>query len=407
MILKIAWRNIWRNRLRSAVVIGAIIVGVWAGIFVISLSMGISESRTKSQLENFTSHIQVHNKEFRVDQKIAYTLENEDEIENTLKSDPQITAFSRRFIVAEAMLESTKGISNLSLVGVDPEMEKKVTTMSEKVIEGSYFGPIKGTPILVSKRVADKYELEPESTMLIKFTNVHGDQVAKKFRVCGIYETVNMQHDLSTVYVLNTDLFALLNMDKPAYHEIAMLTKDRRDALAISKSLEKKIKSPNVVEYWGKISPDLGYAEEMMGTSLTIVMSIFMIGLLFGIINTMLMAVLERTRELGMLMSIGMNRYRIFLMIMFETLFLALVGGPIGIVLAYLTVAYFGQAGIDLSIVGEGMSSFGADSIMYPMIDPSYYPQIAIMVIITALIAAIFPARKALKLKPAEAVRAL
>lgn len=406
MILKIAWRNIWRNRLRSSVVIGATVVGIWAGVFVLSLSMGINESRTKSQLENFTSHIQIHQKDFATDGKIGYVIKDVPKIEQILRTDKQITAFSKRFIVSEAMLESTKGITNLFLTGVDPAQEQKVTRISEKMIEGSYLDAREGVPVIVGKRLAEKYDLEPESSMLIKFTDEHGEQVAKKFRVCGIFETVNMQHDLSTVYVRNEDLFALLHME-PGYHEIAMLTTDRKEALAIANNLQKKLSADNVVEYWGRISPDLGYAEEMMGTSLTIIMSIFMIGLLFGIINTMLMAVLERTRELGMLMSIGMNRTRVFLMIMFETLFLAMVGGPIGLLLAWATVMYFGKHGIDLSIVGEGMSSFGADSIMYTQIDPEFYPQIVLMVVFTALIAAIFPARKALKLRPSEAVRAL
>jgi len=151
----------------------------------------------------------------------------------------------------------------------------------------------------------------------------------------------------------------------------------------------------------------LAYADEMMGQTVYIFMSIIMIALLFGIINTMLMAVLERKRELGMLMSIGMNKTKLFTMIVTETVLLAIIGGPLGVLLAYASVHYFGAVGIDISIVGEGMKSFGMDSMLYPMIENKYYPQIAIMVIITAIFAALFPARRALSLKPAEAVRSL
>lgn len=406
MIPKIAWRNIWRNRLRSLVVISAIIVGVWSGIFVISLSKAIENSRAKTQLENFTSHIQIHDEAFANDQKLNYVIQNENNIENVLKKNKAIVSYCKRYIISEAMLETTKGVTSLELIGINPKEERTVTKMYDKIIDGTYFSTNEKNQVIIGKRLANKYDLETGDRMLIKFTNIHGTQVAKKFRISGIFETVDMQHDLRTVYAKNADLWNLLNI-QPAYHEIAILTNNHKEAQNISESLKKEIKAPNQVEYWGEVSPDLGYADEMMDSMLLIVMSIFMVGLLFGIINTMLMAVLERTRELGMLMSIGMNKIRVALMIMFETLFLALVGGPIGILLSYLTIQYFGKVGIDLSIVGEGMNSFGSDSVIYPILETGSYPEVAVMVIITSLVASIFPARRALKLKPAEAVRAI
>jgi putative ABC transport system permease protein len=108
-----------------------------------------------------------------------------------------------------------------------------------------------------------------------------------------------------------------------------------------------------------------------------------------------------------MLLSVGMKKSSVFVMIILETMFLALVGGPAGIIAGHFTVQYFGTYGLDLSVVAEGMKEYGMGSIIYPTIDPSAYIDITIMVIVTAVVAALYPARKALKLKPAEAVRAL
>ncbi|HIB90533.1 TPA: FtsX-like permease family protein [Candidatus Poribacteria bacterium] len=161
------------------------------------------------------------------------------------------------------------------------------------------------------------------------------------------------------------------------------------------------------IRSWDEISPELGYANELMGTAILIFIGIIMLALAFGIINTMLMAVLERKRELGMLMSVGMNRLKVFTMIVVETIFLALMGGPLGLAFGYFTIQYFGTNGIDLSIVGEGMESFGVGMIVYTSMEAAKYAEVGIMVIITAILSSIYPAYKALKLNPAEAVRAI
>jgi len=161
------------------------------------------------------------------------------------------------------------------------------------------------------------------------------------------------------------------------------------------------------VQYWGEISPELSYSDEMMTMALYIYMGIIMLALLFGIINTMLMAVLERKRELGMLMSVGMTKTKVFGMVLVETFVLALVGGPIGMLAGHITVIYFGRKGINVAALGEGMNALGFDSIIYTQLPATSYIDIAVMVIITALLAALYPARKALKLNPAEAVRAI
>ena len=406
IIVKIAWRNIWRNRLRSWVVIMSIILGIWAGVFMVALSFGMNESRAKSQINSFISDMQIHHKEYKVDYKLKYTIPDVQQIEEQLNKNLKVKAYSKRLLVKEAMLVSSKINQGLSIIGVDPEKEKKVTDLHAKLIKGEYFPEIKGKAVLIGKKLADKLKADIKSKVIVRYQDVDGNIIQTKFKVVGIFETSNSNFDESSIYVRNKNLAKLVNL-KDQYHEIAVRTTNKIEAKGLEDELQPQFSGDTKVEYWGEVSPDLAYADEMMGQTLYIFMGIIMIALLFGIVNTMLMAVLERKRELGMLMSIGMNKVKIFLMIVTETIMLAIVGGPLGILLAYLSVYYFGKTGIDISIVGEGMKSFGMDTMLYPTIENQYYPQIAVMVIITAIIAAIFPARKALKLKPAEAVRSL
>jgi ABC-type antimicrobial peptide transport system permease subunit len=136
---------------------------------------------------------------------------------------------------------------------------------------------------------------------------------------------------------------------------------------------------------------------------LYVIVGIILVALLFVVLNTMLMAVLERTREIGMLMAIGMDKARVFRMIMYETIFMSMVGVPIGLFISWLSVTVFGQTGIDLS--AAEYENLGYASIIYPRMDFQSYVVVAIMVLVMAFVASLYPAIKALRLKPVEAIR--
>ena len=119
----------------------------------------------------------------------------------------------------------------------------------------------------------------------------------------------------------------------------------------------------------------------------------------------MLMAVLERTRELGMLRAIGMNKSRTFSIVMIETVFLTMVGAPGGLLLSWLCIAYFGNVGIDLSAFAQGLNQYGIGTVVYPSLSWSYYLNIMLMIALAALLSALYPAWRTLKLKPVQAIR--
>ena len=135
--------------------------------------------------------------------------------------------------------------------------------------------------------------------------------------------------------------------------------------------MKSQLKGVNIKD-WKKIAPELAYADEVMETWLFLIMIIIMLALIFGIINTMLMAVFERRKELGMLMAIGMNKSKVFTLILVETFFLSLVGAPTGMILGALTINLTSETGIDLSIVGDGLQSVGLSNIIYPIIEPNF-----------------------------------
>jgi ABC-type lipoprotein release transport system permease subunit len=159
------------------------------------------------------------------------------------------------------------------------------------------------------------------------------------------------------------------------------------------------------IRNWKEIDPLLAMVNDFMDLWMYMFMGIILLALGFGIINTMLMAILERTRELGMLAAIGMNKRRLFFMIMLESVFLSLTGGLLGIILGTLLTVYTNHTGINLGSMAEGFEKIGYSPILFPSLDPLFFINLTLMVIVTGILAAVYPARHALKLRPADAIR--
>ncbi len=403
MLITIAWRNIWRNKVRSLVVIIAIALGLWGGVFFSSFSWGMNDSRAKNMIETQLSHIQIHTPAYKDEPKVTYFLPDGKKLLSEVRQNKGILASTGR-IKVNGMISSSKGGLGVQIHGITPDEEALVTRLSDKVVEGEYFGQ-KRNQILVGQKMADRLKLRLNKKVVLTYQNVEGDMTATAFRIAGFFKTVNSKYDEVNVFVRARDLEKNLG-STGEIHEIAILL-DNQNMVDSLKNKLQLAHSELLVEDWKDMAPDLKFVAESMRTFMQVFMAIFMLGMAFGIINTMLMAVLERTRELGMLMSIGMNKVKVFFMIMLETIFLSLIGGPLGMLIAYGFVSFFGIHGIDLSFMKEGLASFGMTNTVYTHLAPIFYFDIAVMVLITAILSSIYPAIKALKLKPVEALRTL
>ena len=403
-IIKIAWRNIWRNKLRSLIVITSMVLGLWSGLFTVSMSLGLNEERIKSAVNTYLHHVQIHNPSFEYNLDINSLISDPINIEKELEKNNLIKAFSKRIIIS-AMASTAHGSEGVKVIGIEPKNEIYFSDISKKIIKGNYFSKIKSKPILIGKKLADNLKLDLKKKISVTFIDENGDLQRIKFKVGGVFKTGNSLHDGGNVYVNKEDLINLFKY-KSSIHEIAILANNIVDSDHLKDQLSNDFPK-NKVETWKQISPEMGMVQEIMVPFLYIFMSIILLALSFGIANTMLMAVLERKRELGMLMSVGLNRTKIFLMILFETIFISCVALPIGISMSYLMISYFGQVGIDLSIFAEGLEAFGWKSMLYTKLPFNYYVNITILTLFVTFISSLFPARRALKLDPAEAVRSL
>ena len=403
-LIKISWRNIWRNKLRSSVVIFSIVFGLLGGIIIIAMSYGLNEERMNNAVDTYLSHIQIHNNLFSEDYNIKHTINNLDVIEKAINEDERVVSYSKR-IVLNGMLSNSNGSYGIQVKGIDPDEEIKVTNTYEKIIDGEYFRSKRDNTILVGKKLADKLNLKLKSKVVITFQDENYELTSLLYRVEGIFRSGNSRYDEMNVFVKNKSITKNLPGFN-GYHEMPILLSDIELRGEVKKDLIP-LSSDNIVEGWDDISKELAYANEMLSAVLYIFMMIILSGLSFGVINTMLMAILERRKEIGMLMSIGMNRYKIFMMISFETIFLSLIALPFGLITSYLIVEYYSVVGIDLSVVEAGLENFGVGTRLYFKVPNEEYFYVSLMVFVISIFSSVFPSIRALKINPVEATKTI
>ena len=403
MLLKISWRNIWRNPKRSITMVLSIAAGLWGGVFAASIAMGLLNQRFQTGVEQELSHVQMHNPQFLIETNINHHVEDWLQIKEQLNHDQRVKAFTGRTIV-NGMIATANLTRGVNILGIDPATEASTTGLDQNTIDGEFFGESTQNPILIGNSLAEKMKARLGTRVVLTFQDTNNELVSISCRVSGIFQTANSMYDEMNIYMLQHDLTEHLGVEG-IVNQVALVLHELDQAGDFAAEYGDMFPELTV-RTWAEISPQMAFYNQMGMTMFMIILAIILMALAFGLLNTMLMAVFERTRELGMLMCIGMNKKRIFLMIMFETIFLTITGSLAGTALAVVSVNLFSERGINMAPVGgDSLQNFGFDPVIYPVIDNSFFAMLAILVILTAVLTAIYPALKALRLRPAEAVR--
>ena len=376
-------------------------LGIIAGLFLMAFSWGMYDKRIDDAIAEEYSHLQIHQKEFREDFQAKYTIGNFDQYENLIKKNENVEAFSVRSVVM-GNASSAHGSAMVKIHGIDTTMENETTQLKDKIIEGKYLGKSRSVPVIIGQKLADKLKLKIRSKLPVNFSDSEGEITSLALKVVGIYKSKNGQLDQTNIYVPKDRLDRALKIE--GAHEISILLKNELLLDEFKEELQK-IDQSNVIEGWRELDPMFSYILDNFDTRMNVIIGIILIAVSFGIINTMLMAIVERIREIGMMMAIGFNKLKLFLMIMVETLFLAMIATPVGLSASYFLVLYFNKVGISLESASESLEQYGFSSIVYPTLQSYQYVRISIMVVVVTMVSAIFPAIRALRLNPTKAIR--
>lgn len=239
----------------------------------------------------------------------------------------------------------------------------------------------------------------------LSFLDINNNQTGAVFRISGIFRTNNDLFESLSVFVPVQELRTLTGINEGSCHRVIARLDNNELTDEVTPLIREALPGLEVLN-WKEIQPDLAMIADFMNQIYAVFMVIILAALAFGIVNTMLMAVLERTRELGMLAAIGMNRAKIFSMIMLESVFLSVVGGFAGMAVSGIVIAITHRTGINLVKYSEGMEAFGYSAHLFPTIDAGFFVITTILIVVTGILSSVYPARKALRMNPVEAIRA-
>lgn len=390
--------------MRSIIMIVAIALGLFAGVFTMAFMQGVVDARIESATKSELAHLQIHAPHFLDNNETSIYIQNSLELVDKIEKTEGVVAASKR-LVTEPFIMAAHGTGGGKLIGVWPEKEKNVTDISEHVIEGTYLEKSgRMPPILIGEKLAKKLQLKIGSKINVQMVDLNGDLSSKGFRVGGIYKTSNTTFDETQLFVHYEDLQSQLGTENNAAHEIAIIVKNGNEAALVKPAIQK-IAANLDVQTWKELSPEMSLLTDSMDQYMYIFILIILLALCFGIINTMLMSVLDRVKEIGMLMAIGMNKRKIFIMIILESVMLTFTGGVLGIIIGSGVTKIFETKPIDVSMFADGLEKYGLATQIYTSLRLETIVTITILVIVTGILSAIYPARKALKLNPAEATR--
>lgn len=402
MILQLAWRNIWRNPVRSLVIIVSVAFGLFAAIAVLALYDGMLYSRMRTVIDTETGHLQLHNPVFREDMEVQYVIPQQEALRDALSKDPAVRAFSLR-VLSAAMLATPRGSAGVNVYGVNENDERNVSRWDRR-FRDTVNKLADGRSVVVGKKLASKLDISKGDKLVLTLTGKDGNMVSAALRVRAIYETSNTPLDEVNVYVRDDAFAEMLGIPQQRHEAVVIATSD--DSVdVLSARLRASFKNLQV-ETWKELSPETDLMIRTVDYYSYIIVIIILIALSFGIVNTMMMSVLERRKEIAMMTALGIGQMRMLALISMETMFLTLVGIPVALLAGWLGVGYFSRKGLDLSGMGEEMMrNFGFEDLIYPSFPADKLLAIIILVFISALVASILPSWRSIRIDPARGLQ--
>jgi ABC-type lipoprotein release transport system permease subunit len=403
-ILQVAWRNLGRNRRRTAVVMIAVVVGMSGTVFSMALNAGMVFGMVETAIATELGHLQIHARGFEAGDGSGPQLsDGGKQVASALTQMEPVRSWAPR-VRSDGLVFSPRASVGVRLLGVDPARESSVSLVARSVVEGSY---LDGTShrLLLGEALARRLQVGVRDKVVLSVQDLAGELTGEAFRVVGIFRTSSSDFDGSTVFLRLEEAQRLLGLGE-AVSEIVVLVQRRSQIPELRQVLSARLGEGIEVRSWDEIEPILKYFVEFFDETAWVVYLAVFIAMAFGIANVLLMSVYERRREIGLLMALGMRPRRVVAMVVVESLLLTLLGVALGFGLAWLA-ALANSDGIDLSFFAEGLAAYGIGSHVVPVVRLYDLVVPGLVAFATALLASLWPAVQAVRWRPAEALRQL
>lgn len=400
-IARLAWRNLWRNRRRTLIMLLAVVVGVWAMVFMTAMMRGMVDEMVRSGLEQLPGQVQIHHPEYRDDPSVANRIDMPAGVLREALEGPPVTAWAARVRVP-AMVSSARGSRAVTLLGVDPAAERALGSAPGDIVQGRFLEGVDDRGVVLGQRLVERLETDLGKRVVIMTQDPNNDIADRGVRVVGIYRARLPADEERFVYAGRAAIQELLGIGS-GVSEIAVNGGDFRAAGQWVDDLARAAGPGREVLSWRQLDPFLDTMLAVQDGFVLVFMVVVFLALSFGLVNTLAMAVFERVREIGLMQALGMRPGLILGQVLLESLYLLLLGLLLGNALAWLTIKPL-EAGIDLSSVGRGMEMFAMGTTLYPALSRGDMLLATAVVLVLGLLASLVPAWRAARLDPVRAL---
>lgn len=401
IVTTLAWRNLWRNHRRTIIMIAAISVGVWAMIFMTALMRGMVNEMIRDGIDALPGAVQAHHPDFRDDPSISNLLPVTDTDISAMLATVDIGNWATRVRVP-GIVSSEQESRGVTLFGVDPRQEEGLDAVGSQVVEGRELDGVFDKGVVIGRTLAEKLDTELGKRIVLMSQDPDNEIADRGFRIVGIFEANLAVYEETMVFAAKSTLQDMLEIDNQV-SELAVAGSDFRNVEPLRRSVATLLGSGTEVLGWQDLNTYLGSMLAVMDGFVLVWMIVVFLALSFGLVNTLVMAVFERVREIGLMLALGMQPSGILMQIVVESVMLLIIGLAIGNTLAWLTIVPLGN-GIDISAVADGMEMFGAASVLYPQIELQDVATANLVVLVLGLLASLSPAWRASRYQPIEAI---
>ena len=404
LYFRLAWRNIWRHRRRTIIIVAAMGLSLSFMMLYDGLIDGFNEAIYGSAIRVLGGNIQIHAAGYRakIGSNPLLPLVNDAGVVQIALSQPEVLYASRR-IVTGGLASNHEGAFPLSINGIEPEAEAPISLVAQKITEGRFLTSSDTDSILIGRGLADVMKVEVGDRLTLVGSDIHKQNRQRSMTIIGIYNLGLPTTEKRTVYLSLSEAQNLYGLPSQSTEVVLNLKKLGQEARLIS------VLAPALpgyeVESWAQNYPELGTAIGNKNAVMNIFSIIIMVIAAIGILNLLLMAVYERTREIGLLGAMGLKPREIATLFILEGTLIGAVGVVAGVLFGVLMNASLGRVGIDYSQFAN-MTEYMAliSGRVYPTLGLQSLPSRAITVIVIATLAAWIPAREAARREPAEAL---
>jgi ABC-type lipoprotein release transport system permease subunit len=401
VLVTLAWRNLWRNHRRTLIMLAAVVTGVWSMILFSALMRGMTDEMVRGGIDALPGEAQVHHPLYRDDPSVVNSIDPPSgELLETLRRLP-IAGWTTR-VKVPAMIMSERDSRGVTLLGVDPAGEIALGFDPADIVQGRFLESPEDRGVVIGRKLAEQLETGLGKRVVIMSQNPANEVADRGVRIVGIYRARMEATEEANVYTGRAPLQELLQMDRQV-SEIAVTGDDYSAVDRWWPALAQAAGDGRETLPWTSLDSYLATMLSVQGTINLIIMIVIFLALSFGLVNTLVMAVFERVREIGLMLALGMRPRWVLLQVLLESLMLLGLGLLIGNALAVATVLPL-QDGIDISGVSEGLAMAGMGTTLYPVLVIQDMLLCTAVVVVLGLAASLLPAWRASRYDPIDAL---